>query len=1052
MTNSGSPMGKAVWVLAVVTIAIGLAVILGWVFDLDVLKSIVPGMVSMNPLTAITFILAGTSLALSLESSSAKSPRASSLLFIARTCAILVFIVGLIKLTGYLCGLDLGIDRYLFSQKLLIGVQAHPNRLAPNTALSFLLLGIALAFAGTRSERGRFWLQLFMAVLSFNSFLAILGYAYDVQSLYDFRGFSPMALITAITFLILCTGFFMSQTDKGFFAILISESVAGSLLRRLLPAAVLIPTGLGWIILQGEKAGLYETGEAIFAISNIAVFVAVIFWTALVLYRTETLGSEATDALRLVNLAVLQSKESVLITTANLNLPGPEIIFTNPAFTEMTGYSAKEVLGKTPRILQGPLTDKKVLHELRRNLEAGDVFEGETVNYRKDGTPFDLEWQIAPLKNDNGELTHFVAIQRDVTERHQAQKDILFSEKRFRSLVEATTAIVWDTPPSGEFEIEQPAWTAFTGQRFDQLRGWGWLDAVHPDDRAETTRLWSDAVATASVYICEHRLRAADGTYHDMMVRAVPILNPSGEIVQFVGIHTDITEQKRMESRYRRLVDSNAQGVIFWNRSGKITGANDAFLNLVGYTRKDLEAGLIDWIKLTPPEHAAIDQRALEEIATRGFSSLCEKEYIRKDGSRVPVLYGAAAFEDSPDEGVCFFLDLTDRKRLEHQLFQSQKMETVGKLAGSIAHEFNSILTAIIGQSELIQNDLESGNPLIKNATEIHKAALRAAGLTRQILAYGRKQILTPESLDLNFVLDGMTSTLKHLMGLETDVRVVPGSALKMVKADAGQIEQVIVNIALNARDAMPRGGKLTLETRNVSFTAESVGGYPELKAGDYVMLAITDTGTGMSPKVLSRIFDPFYTTKDVGQGTGLGLSSCYGIIKQSGGHISAYSEPARGTVLKIYLPQFASPAVDSPKRLDSPGLPRGTETILLAEDDPSLLEMSAGLLRRLGYTVLTAENGLQALGLGQQRNTGHIDLLLTDVVMPHMTGTELSDRIKSIYPHTKIIFTSAYTENAIFHQGILNEGVTLLQKPFTPSTLAQKVRAVLDQGSPLPL
>jgi PAS domain-containing protein len=358
MTNSGSPMGKAVWVLAVVTIAIGLVVILGWVSDLDVLKSIVPGMVSMNPLTAITFILAGTSLALSLQSSSGKSPRASSLLFIARTCAILVFIVGLIKLTGYLCGLDLGIDRYLFSQKLLIGVQAHPNRLAPNTALSFLLLGIALAFAGTRSERGRFWLQLFMAVLSFNSFLAILGYAYHVQSLYDFRGFSPMALITAITFLILCTGFFMSQTDKGFFAILISESVAGSLLRRLLPAAVLIPTGLGWIILQGEKAGLYETGEAIFAISNIAVFVAVIFWTALVLYRTETLGREATDALRLVNLAVLQSKESVLITTANLNLPGPEIIFTNPAFTEMTGYSAKEVLGKTPRILHGPLTER----------------------------------------------------------------------------------------------------------------------------------------------------------------------------------------------------------------------------------------------------------------------------------------------------------------------------------------------------------------------------------------------------------------------------------------------------------------------------------------------------------------------------------------------------------------------------------------------------------------------------------------------------------------------------------------------------------------------
>jgi CheY-like chemotaxis protein len=272
------------------------------------------------------------------------------------------------------------------------------------------------------------------------------------------------------------------------------------------------------------------------------------------------------------------------------------------------------------------------------------------------------------------------------------------------------------------------------------------------------------------------------------------------------------------------------------------------------------------------------------------------------------------------------------------------------------------------------------------------------------------------------------------------------------VKADAGQIEQVIMNLAMNARDAMPKGGKLTLETANVSFDQESVGRYPELKPGDYVMLAITDTGTGMSAEVKARVFEPFFTTKDVGQGTGLGLSTCYGIIKQSGGHISLYSEPGRGTTFKIYLPQAEPPVKIHPQRLDSPDLPRGTETILLVEDDPALREMAATLLRRLGYTVLVAANGIEALSLKQPRDIGHVDLLFTDVVMPHMSGKELSERVRALYPRIRILFTSAYTANAIVHQGVLDQGVALLQKPFTPSALARKLREVLDQpGAPKP-
>ena len=297
----------------------------------------------------------------------------------------------------------------------------------------------------------------------------------------------------------------------------------------------------------------------------------------------------------------------------------------------------------------------------------------------------------------------------------------------------------------------------------------------------------------------------------------------------------------------------------------------------------------------------------LRQNLERGEGFEGEAINYRKDGTEFDVQWQIAPIRNASGTITHFVAnlrDITERKRLEAQLFQSQKMETVGKLAGGIAHEFNSILTAIIGQSELLLGDLPAGSPLAKSATEISKAADRAATLTRQLLAYGRKQFLQPETLDLNRVIAGMEGMLRHLMGGDVDTQIVPAAGLQAVKADAGQIEQVIMNMAINARDAMPNGGKLTLETANVSFDEESVGRYPELKPGDYVMLAITDTGTGMSEEVKARVFEPFFTTKGVGQGTGLGLSTCYGIIKQSGGHISVYSELARGTTFKIYLPQ----------------------------------------------------------------------------------------------------------------------------------------------------
>jgi signal transduction histidine kinase/FixJ family two-component response regulator len=437
------------------------------------------------------------------------------------------------------------------------------------------------------------------------------------------------------------------------------------------------------------------------------------------------------------------------------------------------------------------------------------------------------------------------------------------------------------------------------------------------------------------------------------------------------------------------------------------------------------------------------------------YHSQLEHRIFRRGGEIRHVIVHIAITKDAAGRTIQIQganQDITERKRLEAQLFQSQKMETVGKLAGGVAHEFNSILTAIIGQSELLLNDLPAGSPLFKNATEINRAADRAAALTRQLLAYGRKQMLQPESLDLNQVVAGMEGMFRHLMGGDVVTHVVAAPGLRAVKADAGQVEQVIMNLAMNARDAMPNGGQLTLETANISFDKESVERYPELKAGDYMMLAVTDTGAGMSEKVKARVFEPFFTTKEVGQGSGLGLSTCYGIIKQSGGHISVYSEPGRGATFKVYLPQMAPEAKIHIQSLAAPDMPRGTETILLVEDDPALREMAATLLGRLGYKVWSAANGIEALSLKQQQGVGHIDLLFTDVVMPHMSGTELAGRMRAVYPHTRILFTSAYTENAIIHQGVLEKGVELLQKPFTPSALARKLREVLDrQASPQP-
>ena len=734
-------------------------------------------------------------------------------------------------------------------------------------------------------------------------------------------------------------------------------------------------------------------------------------------------------------------------------------VVANESFARLMGVAGPSALiGKRDADFYPP--------EMAANFDKADqeVFAGNPILNRErvlrfpNGQELTILNTKVPFKNEKGEVIGLIGVGHDVTERKRTEAALAAEQRLLSSLITTIPDVVYFKDRQSRFVRINEAFARRFGLSDPSAAvGKTDFDLFGEQHAREAFADEQQIIATGEPVIDkEEREDWKDGRVKWVSSTKMPLSDKTGKIIGIMGISRDITERKRAEESLRQFqfATDHAADAIFWTkRDASFRYVNDQACRLLGYTREELMR--LNLFDVDP----AYSQQRWEEVwrqreqnpnATRHFEGV----HRRKDGSTFPIEVMSKNFSfGGVAMSVAFVRDITERKRLEEHLIQFQKLETVGKLAGGIAHEFNSILTAIIGRAELLREDLPAGSPLAQNAIAISKSADRAAVLTRQLLAYGRRQFLRPEPLNLNQVITGMSGVLTHLMrGDSVAVSIVPAAGLKPVKADAGQIEQVIMNLAMNARDAMPGGGKLTLETSNVTLGPDDAGRYPELKPGGYVMLAISDTGRGMSEGVKARAFEPFFTTKDVGQGTGLGLSSCYGIVKQSGGHINVYSEPGRGTTFKIYLPQVESLPQIPPERLESPELPRGTETILLVEDDPALREMAATLLRRLGYTVLAAANGVEALSLKQQRDTGHVDLLLTDVVMPHMSGKELADRVRALFPHTRILFTSAYTENAIVHQGVLDKGVTLLQKPFTPSALARKVREALDApGTPKP-
>jgi len=519
--------------------------------------------------------------------------------------------------------------------------------------------------------------------------------------------------------------------------------------------------------------------------------------------------------------------------------------------------------------------------------------------------------------------------------------------------------------------------------------------------------------------------------------------------VRVVVAHENISKYKQIEMRFRRLVDSNAEGVAFWNMKGQITSANAAFLKIVGYTRADLEAGPIDWLAMTPPEYADLDQRALKELIATGVCKPLEKEFIRKDGKRVAVLLGAATFEDDPRAGVCFALDLTERKKLEHQLLQAQKMESIGQLAGGVAHDFNNILTIFQMQVDLMKYDGLSAEQT-ESLEEITAGIQRGSALTRQLLLFSRREMFQPADLDLNEAITTTTKMLKRMLGETVEMQLKLAATPLLLHADAGMLDQVLMNLCVNARDAMPGGGRLVIETEGVEFDELAVAQTVQARPGAFVRLSVSDTGDGIAPEILSQIFEPFFTTKPIGKGTGLGLATVFGIVQQHQGWIGVYSEVGHGTTFRIYLPRLAGNVLLKSAAAAPVAMRGGQETILLVEDDPALRVAVRKALAQLGYRILEAPTGVKALEVWQE-NCVEISLLLTDLVMPDgMTGNDLAQRLLQENPNLKVIFMSGYSTEVVGRDFPLSEEVNFLSKPFPAQKLAETIRDVLDKVKPV--
>jgi PAS domain S-box-containing protein len=727
-----------------------------------------------------------------------------------------------------------------------------------------------------------------------------------------------------------------------------------------------------------------------------------------------------------------------------------EIVDANSAAEMLYGYPRDALRGMMIGALTGePL--EQVLDAIRPKDEAQRpvVLPGKLA----DGRVRQVEVYSSPIEYGEGELLFLIV--HDVTERETAQDALRESEERYRELVELSPE-----PIVVHSEVEvvyaNPAAVRLLGASgLDEVIGKRLLDFVHPDSREDyVNRRRQFEGAAEPEHTGAFRLQRIDGRARDIEFASGPIQLLGQRACQVVI--RDVTESRRAEAalreseaQLRTLVEYAPEAIVVFDvEARRFAHVNENAVRMFGYSRSELRRmGPGELSPPNQPDGTDSEQHIREQmrLTIAGETPVFEWVHRNAAGEDIPCEIHLVRM---PATGRTLIrgsiTDITERKRLEEQLMQSQKMEAIGRLAGGIAHDFNNLTTAILGYGELTLEEMGDDDPLKPNLEQIQKAAGRAADLTRQLLAFARKQLTQPKVIILNDLVTNLEEMLRRFTGEDVEFVSILAPDLHPVRVDPGQFEQVLLNLVVNGRDAMPQGGRLTIETSNVLVDSHLASQHPPMIPGPYVLLRVSDSGIGMDDKVIKYIFEPFFTTKPRTKGTGLGLATCYGIVKQAAGYIWATSKPNAGASFSIYLPREEEAPVPAAVVAQTEGPSAGAESVLLVEDELMVMEMVEKILRAQGYRVITASGGEEALAVAKDMN-GEIDLLLTDVVMPRMSGGELARTLVAQHPDLKILFMSGYTEDAAVHQGRLEHGADFLQKPFSPRVLADRVRTVLD-------
>jgi len=736
-------------------------------------------------------------------------------------------------------------------------------------------------------------------------------------------------------------------------------------------------------------------------------------------------------------------------------------VMVNSAGARIFGRRIQDVIGKDDSELFSAGIARQIMARDRKVIELGQTRTHEESGIF--GGPERVHLStLGPYRNARGEVMGLLGISRDITDHNRA-------EQRFRTLVQSSSDLIITVDAGGVMRYVSPSVERVLGYGAEMLFTQNVFGYVHPSDAGRFRAFFSNILRKPASSAQEgYRFGCSDGSWAELWVVGSNLLHDSS--VQGIVINCrDITAQTQAEkaryeaeTRYRTLVEQLAT-ITYVAKLGlqaEWLYVSPQIEAILGFTPSEWlsEPGM--WIsRVHPDDRQLVEQTEAATFTGKPFRA--EYRMFRRDGNVIWVNDTAAVVHDSDGNVLLHgvILDVSERKHLETQLRQAQKMQAVGRLAGGVAHDFNNLLTVIMGYTHsllehgsLAETQTEEGHArreqlreeeVRHSAERIRSAAERAASLTRQLLAFGRRQMLEPRILNLNSVISEMDKIVRRLITEDIEIVTSLGADIGSVKADLAQVEQVILNLVINARDAMPRGGVLTIETANVELDRGNAGEHVDVRPGPYVMLAVSDTGTGMDAETQARIFEPFFTTKETGKGTGLGLSTVYGIVEQSEGYIWVYSEPGQGSSFKAFFPRLDQPATAVLRPVELPAV-RGTETILLVEDDRMVRDLAQSILENCGYSVIAPER-IENVQLICRQYANRVDLLLTDVVMPGISGRDLARQMSSYRPELKVLFISGYTDNAIVSKGMLDPGIWFLQKPFTPAALAAKVREILD-------